>query len=74
MAFLAEIFDNKSSRGFVITLPVTVRPAPQMCSTKSQQEDCGKATDCGESHTVLEVGYLLRPETLFPPILVQALT
>lgn len=28
-----------------------------------------KATDCGESHVVLEMGYLTRPETFFPPIL-----
>lgn len=40
-----------------------------MCLSKNQQEDCGKATDCAESCVVLEVGYLIRSETSFPPIL-----
>lgn len=35
--------------------------------SKSQQEDCGKATDCAESCVVLEVGCLIRSETSFPP-------
>lgn len=50
--------------------PTIINPTTQICSFAiANKKTMEKAADFGESYVVREMGYLIWPEILFPPIL-----